>query len=164
MAGRATKRLRWLIAIGLGLAGLCFVTWQWSEQPPYRFMAGCKLWFIEPTPFQTGATTYVVIYRVTTPLEPLVVAARQETGRKLEEKTIPVGGVPITYYFDLTTSIPDLTILSWDKRMMGMLFPVASYPPIPDGTTGVISIVREPTPLDRLRAWLYGLRWKGARP
>lgn len=129
------------------LIGACIWAWKATERPPYAFMEGSRLWFVGET--WSPSDDVLVEYTSRKPFEELVDAANREVPRRWEVTRDENGRLTRAYTaaFDLNLSRADYLDRS-------------SYPPIPEDVTTIITIERLATPLDRIRLWIYGLRWK----
>lgn len=148
------RRKWWLWGFSLALLVAAVVLWNWSEPPPYSFMQGCKLSFVELASDGSASLTYFTA----APLAEMRIMAMAEL------KIAPKFSYSKSMLFDIgprqSLSLADVDMY---KEVTPQFVEMSNYPPVPVAHGTIISIVREPTARDRLRAWLHGLRWRGSR-
>lgn len=134
-----TRRAWLFIALGAALLAGCVFGWKWSERPPYKFMDGAELWLVE----QRGGA-YTLTYTTESPLD--AVAARAQSN-----------GFELKYTKDLGDA--------WASVGVSPRFEISRWygwriiPPISPETSGFITVSDvAPSPVLRLRAWLFDLR------
>jgi hypothetical protein len=119
-------------------------------------MGDSQLWYVGGLPHKPGFV--MVEYTTQASIETLVRRAKEEVPRTWEE-TRASGKVTGAY-----TVWPDGELSLSDRMDNLARAKTGRYPPIRREVTAVISVVRKPTILDRMRKWLYGLQWKGMNP
>lgn len=117
-------------------------------------MEGSKLSFVELASDGVASLTYFteVPFRDVRPL------ARREMGNA------PKINNSEAVLFDFgprnSVSLGDVDLY---MEVTPQLVDMSNYPPVPVAHGTIIHLIREPTALDRFRAWQYGLRWKGSK-
>lgn len=151
------RRKWWIIGITAGLLAACVGVWKWSERPPYAFMEGAQLWFVAKV--RWNSDVYKVSYSSTRPASELVAAARAETRqpwKRLPTINIWTMGIEGSASGSAISSIDSPDDLSAVNESLK-----EQLPPLPAGTKATVDIWRKPTTMDRIRAWMFGWRWKG---
>jgi len=133
------RRKWWLIGCTLAFLIACWITWRWSERPPYKFLEGATL---EYSRIRTGfgQDTVLTDYRVAQSFDHVVKSARDE----LE----PIQWMGKQYGKDIAFS-PHSDI---DEILAES---VNISPPVSVGDSVRITVARHATWADRVRVWLY---------
>lgn len=152
------KRLKLsLTAFILAFLTACVGGWIWSERPPYRFMEGMELWYIEePDGAGLGTDSYIQTYILVS--DPLSV--RESAKNEL--------GVPAVEDENrLTFKLPNrdgVVDIFFNRGKVRELTCFRNLPMLPNKTQATVTIVSErPSALVRVRALVYRwrLRWRG---
>ena len=74
----AVKRRKWwFIGLAVALLAACVGVWKWEERPPYKFLEGVRLSFVEAP---MGSPTSRLTYITDRPFEEMRAAARRDPG------------------------------------------------------------------------------------
>ena len=150
MKGMRTRRRWWFASLALALLAACVGVWKWSERPPYKFLEGASLIFTEvgdPLRHSNDCHSYFASSRPVDQLMDEIIALPFSNKARNSSLWGYAHGVEFQFY----------DVNAWNEWPEGIL------PRAPSGTTAVIEVVRPPTKLDKVRGWLAGFRWKGAR-
>ena len=153
------RRRAWFIALSIALLSACVGAWKWSERPPYGFMAGMELWFIEePAGVYLGTGSYIQTYVLVTDPRGVRESAKRELG-------VPAYEDQDRIVFPLQNRDATMHIF-FNRGTMRELTCFRMLPMIPANTQATIEIIDEhPAPFVRARAWVYRLQllgWRGA--
>ena len=107
-----------------------------------------------------------IYYTIRTPFPTVEAAARKELGETSRQFLVCyTPDMPILHastYWETEGS----TLILVDRRSMDNWYGGfrSTLPKLPENTTGIIRINKRLTPLDRFRAWLFGLRVSSVKP
>ena len=152
------SRRFWFIALSLALLAACVAVWAWGDAPPFRFARGAKLHWVEVT--DGRATVHYLLPWSDRELEEIVHEARAEVLGKWASTPAPDF---LSYRtLDFQRHRPGQPSFEWTTDRAEWY--VGAYRD--DAVPGNLSAARPPmliserraSPLDTLRAWVYGLK------
>ncbi|MEQ1934798.1 MAG: hypothetical protein ABL962_13135, partial [Fimbriimonadaceae bacterium] len=136
---------------------------KWTERPPYKFIEGAHLYFIEVRNGQaelifTSSRSCSDLYREAI-FEVRGVEGHMEDG---DDFSLSFSGSGRDGKPDYNLGLED-TRRAW-LGFAGLYHPGIEVPALPVWASSIIHVRRPPTLLDRVRGWLYGVQWKGSGP
>jgi hypothetical protein len=154
------KPKRWIIGLVVVFLALCVGVWRWSEQVPYRFLERRPRIFAEIDSSGTYSE-YYAFSDTATRVDELISKEIAPNKSGFFGEYLPAAmfhhrdyGPASLYSYD---SQHDYAL--WDPAM-GPSVPKRRAT-VPKGTRVIVGISREPSPVDRLCAWMYRLRFDG---
>lgn len=152
------RKRKWWIVLSLAFLATCMGVWKWSERPSYPFLADMPRVY---SGIEEGGL-YTEMY------------ASRESSQDLSERVSRETGEPLS--FDAGRYMPSpvmpealcgpIMIASYELLRLRLDSSFSSEPEVylprpanlPSGTNSLVVLTRQPSPVDRLRAWLYRLR------
>lgn len=154
------KPKRWIIGLLVAFLAACVGVWKWSEGVPYAFLEGKPRIYAEVDDAGTYSE-YYAFSETATSVDELISKEIAPNKSGFFGEYTPAAmchywdyGPASLYSYD---SRPDYAL--WD-RAMGPSVPKRRAT-VPKGTRVIVGISREPSPVDRLCAWMYRLRFDG---
>lgn len=148
------KRRWWFAGLALALLAACLGVWKWSERPPFPFLNGAKLWFVQS---KSPSPSVDMFYISEKSIDELALAASAEVA----SENLDLRGAKQRFFSSepgYGFAIYDLP--SWKQWSSYNFAKQNQLPELPDGGT-MVAIHMRPTWVGRVRAWLFSLRWKG---
>jgi hypothetical protein len=131
------RRKRWFIALSLALLAACVFGWKWTERPPFEFMEGSSLYFVERTERAHYELTYV------SPL-PASQIMERASGHSFYE------GYDEWHMVLPPPEVVDVGIQEWTGADISRFNGTGpdQMPKLPEHTAALIVVKRHPTALD----------------
>jgi hypothetical protein len=150
------KRSWWLFAtLGSFLALVAMLAF-FVLRPPHGYLTSGDLSFIMIHP---DGTIYEE-YNFDSTLDPIVAQAKLEHPGTWKDGGY--GGIPGQSFRWRTHEFRDSGVsVTFTGRMPGGRMDSGH---VPDGKTGIVRVIRKANTIDRIRAWYFQRKWRGARP
>ncbi|MCC7435893.1 MAG: hypothetical protein IT363_14505 [Methanoregulaceae archaeon] len=142
------KRRWWIAGLTLTLLAACMFWWKWSERPPYAFMEGDQLYFVEDWDYRNP--------------RPVVTYTSSRSFAEVRKRAIGELGRPSVDSKD-RLKFGNVSVVPADKWDVNSTTDSA-YPALPKGAQTVIRISREATNADTVRANSFRMSYAGGTP